>query len=233
MQGETIESTSGHPFWVVRGDDLANRRCPEHIVPPPGTTTPGRWVEAGDVRLGDELLLRDGRIVPVQAVRHEPFKGKVYNFSVAELESYAVANNNVLVHNSSSQGGEYSIPGGVPLASEGSMAEVNAAIDDAYTTGKASALEIDGQVFPGRSTLAGGGPLNQAVLDVLPDVPEYLRDGWFGIAELRSLSGAFDAGVNPAGGTIVTRFVGGVNSGVTVIPCPACRWVLRNFGVAY
>jgi hypothetical protein len=32
-------------------------------------------------------------------VRKEAFKDKVYNFSVAELESYAVGVNNVLVHN--------------------------------------------------------------------------------------------------------------------------------------
>jgi hypothetical protein len=32
-------------------------------------------------------------------LRQEAFQGKVYNFSVAELESYAVGNNNVLVHN--------------------------------------------------------------------------------------------------------------------------------------
>ncbi len=99
VQGETIESTSGHPFWVVTGTDLANRRCPKHIVAPQGATTVGRWVEAGDVRIGDELLLRDGRIVSVEAVRREAFQGKVYNFSVAELESYAVGRNNVLVHN--------------------------------------------------------------------------------------------------------------------------------------
>jgi hypothetical protein len=99
VDGETIESTAGHPFWVVRGEDLADRNCPKHITPPEGATTPGRWVEAGDVRVGDDLLLRDGRIVAVQAVRREQFKGKVYNFSVAELESYAVGVNNVLVHN--------------------------------------------------------------------------------------------------------------------------------------
>jgi hypothetical protein len=99
VQGETIESTSGHPFWVVTGTDLATRRCPEHIVAPQGAMTVGRWVEAGDVRIGDELLLRDGRIVSVEAVRKEAFKDKVYNFSVAELESYAVGVNNVLVHN--------------------------------------------------------------------------------------------------------------------------------------
>ena len=28
VEGETIESTSGHPFWVVRGNDLGNRRRP-------------------------------------------------------------------------------------------------------------------------------------------------------------------------------------------------------------
>ena len=40
VEGETIESTFGHPFWVVRGDDLANRRCPEHIVVPDAQRPP-------------------------------------------------------------------------------------------------------------------------------------------------------------------------------------------------
>ena len=97
---DTVQSTYLHPFWVVHGEDLANRPIREEMARvPEGCTTPGRWVYAGDVRVGDELLSRDGRILRVQAIRHEPYNDKVYNFHVAELESYAVGGNSVLVHN--------------------------------------------------------------------------------------------------------------------------------------
>ena len=62
-------------------------------------TTAGRWVYAGDLRVGDELLARDGRTRQVEAIQHTPFKDKVYNFHVAELETYAVGKESVLVHN--------------------------------------------------------------------------------------------------------------------------------------
>jgi len=100
---EAIEATFRHPFWVVRGDDLENRPRLDHLASVPvEATTPGRWVDACDVRVGDELLFRDGRILPVQAIRHQPFFDKVYNFKVNELECYAVGRNNVLVHNTNS-----------------------------------------------------------------------------------------------------------------------------------
>jgi hypothetical protein len=97
---ETIESTVFHPFWVVRGEGLAERPTGEHLpTVPEGATTPGRWVYAHDVRVGDELLSRDGRILPVQGIRLQPYRDKVYNFHVQEFESYAVGQNSVLVHN--------------------------------------------------------------------------------------------------------------------------------------
>ncbi len=61
--------------------------------------TSGRWVDAGDVRVGDQLLLRDGRILPVEAIQHRSFRDKVYNFHVADLQCYAVGLSGVLVHN--------------------------------------------------------------------------------------------------------------------------------------
>ncbi len=70
---------------------------------PEGATTPGRWVDAGDIRDGDELLLRDGRILPVQSVRCQPYKDKVYNFHVQDIECYAVGQTGVLVHNTNGE----------------------------------------------------------------------------------------------------------------------------------
>ena len=100
VAGETIEATFLHPFWVVRGDDLAGRPIRSHLPSVPEVCkAPGRWVDAGDVRLGDDLLLRDGRILPVQSICHQPYRDKVYNLHIAEFECYAVGVNCVLVHN--------------------------------------------------------------------------------------------------------------------------------------
>jgi hypothetical protein len=141
--GETIESTSGHPFWVVRGEDLTSRRCPDHAQPPKGATTLGRWVQASDLRAGDDVLLRDGRIVALEAMRLEPFTGKVYNFTVAELESYAVGLNNVLVHNVA---GDCFGPGGGHFVDDWQLSDENGNIvaqsdDDGVWSGNDRSLD--------------------------------------------------------------------------------------------
>jgi hypothetical protein len=93
--GETIESTRHHPWWVVRGEELAER--------PADATVPGRWVDAGDLRVGDLLLLRDGRQLPITALATRSTTEPVYNFCVENLHSYAVGSVQVLVHNNSNQ----------------------------------------------------------------------------------------------------------------------------------
>ncbi len=97
---EVIEATFRHPFWVVRGESLDDRPQMDHLEPlPEGATTSGRWVDAGDLRIGDELLLRDGRIIGVQALRTCPYHADIYNFEVEELHCYTVGWSGVLVHN--------------------------------------------------------------------------------------------------------------------------------------
>ena len=66
---------------------------------PEGATTPGRWVNAVDLRIGDELQLRDGRIERIEHVRLYPFFDTVYNFEVEDLHCYAVGWSSILVHN--------------------------------------------------------------------------------------------------------------------------------------
>jgi RHS repeat-associated protein len=98
--GETVEATYRHPFWVVRGEELAGRPRLEHLPDAPaGCATPGRWVDAADLRVGDELLLRDGRVVAVEGLEVVPFAGLVYNFEVENLHCYAVGREGALVHN--------------------------------------------------------------------------------------------------------------------------------------
>ena|GEM_PF-6865587 len=62
VAGERIASTYHHPYWVVRGQELADRPVPDHVAnaTPKESIVEGRWVDAGDLHVGDMLLL--GRI---------------------------------------------------------------------------------------------------------------------------------------------------------------------------
>jgi len=97
---EEIEATAGHPFWVVRGESLETRTAPTHApVTEANSKRSGRWVLAGELRVGDELLLHTGEEVAVEQVRVAQRELTVYNISVEELENYAVGCSEVLVHN--------------------------------------------------------------------------------------------------------------------------------------
>jgi len=97
---EVIQSTDGHPFWVVHGEGLAQRpemtHCPTYEYQ---SEVPGRWVYAKDLRVGDVLLLHNGERVAVDGLTIHHEEVPVYNFAVAELHSYAVGCSEVLVHN--------------------------------------------------------------------------------------------------------------------------------------
>jgi hypothetical protein len=101
IAGETTEATYQHPYWVVRGEELAFRPRAQHLAEVPADATmPGRWVDSCDLRVRDEVLLRDGRVVPVERLEHRFFKGAVYNMEVDDLHCYTVGRNSILVHNS-------------------------------------------------------------------------------------------------------------------------------------
>jgi hypothetical protein len=74
---------------VVRGEELAERPQPDHVPQRPAdTAVPGRWVDAGDLRVGDVLLLRDGRQLPITALATRSTTEPVYNFCVQYLHCY-------------------------------------------------------------------------------------------------------------------------------------------------
>jgi hypothetical protein len=100
VEGEVIEATSNHPFWVIEGEGLERRESSEHIpATPPDAQLPGRWVDAGNLRAGDVLLLKSGRQVTIKRLSLRQVRQKVYNFQVEEVHTYAVGNSQVLVHN--------------------------------------------------------------------------------------------------------------------------------------
>jgi len=65
---------------------------------------PGRWVEAGHVQIGDQLLLVNGKEVSVEEVGTVPYAEKVFNLEIAQIHTYAVGKTGVLVHNSNTCG---------------------------------------------------------------------------------------------------------------------------------
>jgi hypothetical protein len=97
---DTIESTSNHPYWVVRGDSLAERPWPED-VPLSATipSIPGRWVEACNLRIGDVLLLKPDREAAVKGLSARWVQQEVYNLHIADVQCYAAGTAQVLVHN--------------------------------------------------------------------------------------------------------------------------------------
>ena len=80
--GETITSTTEHPFYV----------------PEKG------WTAAIDLRAGDILVMSNGEYVVVEQVQHELLETpvRVYNFEVEDFHTYFVGDTSLLVHNSCS-----------------------------------------------------------------------------------------------------------------------------------
>ena len=79
---ETIEATMLHPFWGISGKDLLDRPMRSHLESPPeDSKVAGRWVDATDLRPGDQLLLR-------QAVTSST-SAPTQSFTISLLMSYA------------------------------------------------------------------------------------------------------------------------------------------------
>ncbi len=151
VAGEWIESTWHHPIWVVDGHDLADRPRPEHVklAETAGATVPGRWVDAGDLRVGDSLLLKDGRTAPIEAIEVHFAVAKVYNFQVEGLHNYAVGNFEALVHNNAV------CPGSSTQSTAG--AKRGPKTDPTAPHNAKIRSEADTLVSEGNTIIAGGG----------------------------------------------------------------------------
>jgi hypothetical protein len=122
----------------------------------------------------------------------------------------------------------------VATAANTAEGAADAALAAGRTTGAAAELSVGGEVFTDVST--GGAPrvLIPAVQDALDAVPAAQRAPWHGAcAEMGCLSQAFDAGVNPAGGSIRAVAIGSSNPGhgLPKMICSSCSSVLDRIGV--
>jgi len=82
VDGEVIEATYNHPFWVVEKQTFV-------------------WAE--DLVPGEHLLLADGRAPPITAISHHDRITTVYNLSVTDAHTYFVGHSAILVHNAGGQ----------------------------------------------------------------------------------------------------------------------------------
>jgi hypothetical protein len=113
---QTIETTDGHPFWVVTDNPDMNRAARDYVFENGSwlyheDVTPtefGYWVEAKDLRVGDVFLGANGELsVLVDSVRVGYAENiTVYNFSVGENHNYFIIARDdeygqtcILVHN--------------------------------------------------------------------------------------------------------------------------------------
>jgi hypothetical protein len=95
-----IEVTGAHPIWVKAGSDLEHRPQCEHVYENEHEMLPhGRWVNARDLQVGDELLSRSQSALHVLSLNSRNETTTVYNLTVADYHTYAVGVGETLVHN--------------------------------------------------------------------------------------------------------------------------------------
>jgi Ca-activated chloride channel family protein len=95
-----IKATGNHPFWVVKGKKIKLRPFAADLTVAERPSTPvGRWIEARSLQAGDVLRGIYGRHYKVDRVASSYQHSTVYNLKVAELHTYAVGKEGILVHN--------------------------------------------------------------------------------------------------------------------------------------
>jgi len=105
---QEIKTTANHPFWV------------EGIG----------WVDAGDLKPSDRLVMYSGDILEVKEAFVEYLDNpiKVYNFEVEDWHTYFVTGYNVFVHNAGCGGSEV---GGIPNIKKANNSNLPHAIERA------------------------------------------------------------------------------------------------------
>lgn len=95
-----IETTGNHPFWVVSGEFLSSRPPSKDVSPEEVDVNEfGRWVEARNLKIGDELLLWNNETAKISLLSERQADLWVYNLNVSGNHTYAVSQLGVLVHN--------------------------------------------------------------------------------------------------------------------------------------
>lgn len=110
-----VRTTMYHPFWVLRGHELANRSTPRELDEreDQGLSLDGRWVNSHELLAGDVLIGHDGR--PRRVLRIEQESSELFpvsNLTVEDDHTFAVGPDALLVHNTGGCGDVLIFPGG-------------------------------------------------------------------------------------------------------------------------
>jgi RHS repeat-associated protein len=102
----TITSTQHHPYW---------------------DNTRHTWVNAADLKAGDQLREPDGTVLTITAVRSYHRQSVTYNLTVDRLHTYYVVAGGtpILVHNTDGEGCKVDLGNGTFLHPDGSIRDVN------------------------------------------------------------------------------------------------------------
>jgi RHS repeat-associated protein len=113
--GDRLEVTADHPFWVLEGERLAERGPlrRDDAYGESDRSLLGRWVNSHELRVGDRIYTRLGSSAVTGIVRWRD-KRSVYNLSVLGRPFYAVGDAGLLVHNSNTYVVNRGLPPGLP-----------------------------------------------------------------------------------------------------------------------
>ena len=106
-QEERIISTPGHKYYLpynTENREIGLKQEHESYI-----TLSEKWVSAYKLKVGDKVLLSDGKYGIIKSVEVEELAvpETTYNFEVEGFHTYYVSDSNVLVHNSCSIGKEF------------------------------------------------------------------------------------------------------------------------------
>jgi hypothetical protein len=79
VDGGVINATCDHPFWSVTNQKF-------------------QWAQ--DLKVGEQVLLADGRAPPIESIYSYDETTTVYNVSIQDIHTFCVGQGSVLVHNS-------------------------------------------------------------------------------------------------------------------------------------
>jgi hypothetical protein len=151
---DVLACTPGHPVWVTTGVGLESRppagELPEeeHIA-----RADGRWVAAGDLVAGDQILLQSGETAVVKWVERGEYDGFVYNLTIEHSHTFAVGHCGILVHNVDEQACQKALKALENAAEEGggnidetaAKRAIQEAQAEGRTTSAASEIEQQGK----------------------------------------------------------------------------------------
>lgn len=78
LDGETLETTAEHPFYVVETNEWSSY------------LSAGKWIDAGDLQVGDDVRRADGSTGEVRSMQVVAQSQPMYNLTVDQAHTFFV-----------------------------------------------------------------------------------------------------------------------------------------------